>query len=187
MILYFPLLAAFTGWMFNLILIQYLFKKVLPARLPKLGSKAGKYLSHKVFNIDQLGSKLTDPKQLESVRPFIEGHIDHFLNEKLKEKMPAIAMFIGDKTIGMMKIALMEEIDNLLPGLLNKFLDNIGDKIDIEKALVAKLNELPEEKVTEILNANLKKEKYLFQVFGAVAGFIIGLLLIAMLHFTGKL
>jgi len=185
MIYCFPLIAALIGWMFNLVLIQYLFKNVLPAKLPALGSKAGRYVSDKVFNADQLASKLTDPQQLEAVRPFIEGHIDHFLNEKLKEKMPTIAMFIGEKTIGMMKTALMEEIDALLPGLLHKFMGNLGDKLNIEKALTAKLSEIPEERITAILNDNLQKEKALFQVFGAVSGFIIGLIFIILVHFAG--
>lgn len=185
MIYCFPILAAFIGWIFNLVLIQYLFKNVLPSKLPALGSKAGKYVSGNVFNADQLASKLTDPQQLESVRPFIEGHIDHFLNEKLKEKMPTIAMFIGEKTIGMMKVALMEEIDSLLPGLLTQFMGNLGDKINIEKALTTKLAGIPEEKIAAILNENLKKEKCLFQVFGAVSGFVIGLILIILVHFTG--
>ncbi|KAA5536880.1 hypothetical protein F0919_04190 [Taibaiella lutea] len=187
MIYCFPFIAAVIGWIFNLVLIQYLFKNVLPSKLPSLGSKAGKYVSDKVFNIDQLASKLTDPQQLESVRPFIEGHIDHFLNEKLKEKMPTIAMFIGEKTIGMMKTALMEEIDSLLPGLLNKFIGNLGNKMNFEKALTTKLAEIPEEKISAILNENLKREKYLFQVFGAMSGFVIGLILIVMLHFMEKL
>jgi len=185
MILYsFPLIAAFIGWIFNLILIQYLFKNVLPAKLPVLGSEAGKYVSDKVFNFDQLAAKINDPKQLEAVKPFIEGHIDHFLNGKLKEKMPAIAMFIGEKTIGMMKTALMEEIDSLLPGLLNQFTGNLADTINIEKALNAKLNELPQEKITAILNDNLKKEKCMFQVFGAVSGLVIGLILVILFHFV---
>ncbi len=184
MILYcFPLIAAFIGWIFNLILIQYLFKNVLPAKLPALGSKAGKYVSDKVLNIDQLSSKLADPKQLEAVKPFIEGHIDHFLNEKLKEKMPAIAMFIGEKTIVMMKTALMEEIDSLLPGLLNQFVGNLSDSINIEKTLNAKLNELPEEKITAILNENLGREKVLFQLFGALSGLVIGLILVILVQF----
>jgi uncharacterized membrane protein YheB (UPF0754 family) len=184
MILYcFPIIAAFIGWMFNLILIQYLFKNVLPAKLPALGSKAGKYVSDKVLNIDQLSTKLADPKQLEAVKPFIEGHIDHFLNEKLKEKMPAIAMFIGEKTIVMMKTALMEEIDSLLPGLLNQFVGNLSDTINIEKTLNAKLNELPEEKITAILNENLGREKALFQLFGALSGLVIGLILVILVQF----
>jgi uncharacterized membrane protein YheB (UPF0754 family) len=183
MILYcFPLIAAFIGWICNLILIQYLFKNVLPARLPMLGSKAGSYVSGKVLNVDQLASKLTDPKQLESVKPFIESHIDHFLNEKLKEKMPAIAMFIGEKTIVMMKAALMEEIDQLLPGLLNKFVGNLSESINIEKALNDKLKEIPEERISAILNEHLKREKCLFQVFGAVSGLVIGLILIMLVH-----
>ena len=185
MILYcFPLIAAFIGWIFNLILIQYLFKNALPAKLPALGNKAAGYVSEKIINIDGLAARLTDPQQLESVKPFIESHIDHFLNEKLKEKMPAIAMFIGEKTIVMMKAALMEEIDQLLPGLLNKFMGNLSESIDIKKTLTEKLNEIPEEKITALLNDNLKREKRLFQIFGAVSGFIIGLTLVMLVQLT---
>ena len=181
MIIYcFPLLAAFIGWIFNFVLVQYLFNKSIPAKIPALGAFAGKYGSEKVFNMDDLSSKLTDPKQLEAVRPFIEGHIDHFLNEKLKEKMPAIAMFIGDKTIVMMKAALMEEIDSLLPGLLQQFMGNISDKINLEKLLTDKLNALPEAQITAILNESLKKEKQMFQIFGALSGFVIGLVFVAL-------
>lgn len=64
-------------------------------------------------------------------------------------------------------------------------MDNLGDKINIEKALTAKLAEIPEEKITAILNENLKKEKKLFQIFGALSGFVIGLIFIILVHFMG--
>jgi len=183
MILYcFPLVAALAGWIFNLILVRYLFGKALPSRLPALGSQVGKYIAGKALNPDLLAAKIADPKQLEAVRPFIEGHIDHFLNEKLKEKMPAIAMFIGEKTVVMMKTALMEEIDSLLPGLLQQFAGNLGSQLDIEKAVNQALNQLPEAQVATLLNEQLKREKGLFQLFGALSGFVIGLLLLVLMH-----
>lgn len=186
MIIYcFPFLAAFIGWICNLVLVQQLFNKTIPEKVPALAALAGKYVSEKVLNMDDLSAKLTDPQQLEAVRPFIEGHIDHFLNEKLKEKMPAIAMFIGDKTIVMMKAALMEEIDSLLPGLLQQFVGNLSDKINIERLLAEQLNTLSEEKMAAVLNENLKKEKQLFQVYGALSGFIIGIVFVVLSHFFG--
>lgn len=172
---FFPLLAAVTGWLLNLIFLNYLFGKIIPARIPALAHTAGRYASDKLLNMDVIAAKLTDPAGIADMRPFIEQHIDTFLKVKLKEKMPAIAMFVGEKTLDTMKASLMEEIDVLLPNLLQKYAGNLGEKINIESLLVARINELP---VAELLNTHLKKEKMRFQLFGALSGFIIGLLFV---------
>ncbi len=174
---FFPFVAALLGWLLNLFFINYLFKKVIPAKAPVLAASAGKYVSGNILQIDKLTASLTDPEKLLALRPMIEHHIDVFLNEKLKEKMPAIAMFIGEKTIDMMKKSLMDEIDILLPNLLGQYLGNIGDKLNIEKIIAEKVAALPEEKVAALLQQHLKKEKVQFQLFGAAAGLLIGLVL----------
>ncbi len=145
--------------------------------MPALASAAGHYASDKVLNMDVIASKITDPANLSEMRPFIENHIDTFLKVKLKEKMPAIAMFVGEKTLDSMKASLMDEIDVLLPSLLEKYAGNLGQKINIEAVLINKINELP---VAELLNKNLKKEKMMFQLFGALSGLVIGLVLVLL-------
>lgn len=175
---FFPVIAAIIGWLFNLSFINYLFGKVLPSRMPAIAGKAGRYASDKVLNMDVIAAKITDPANLAEMKPFIEQHIDTFLKVKLKEKMPAIAMFVGDKTLDSMKVSLMDEIDILLPNLLQKYAGNLGEKINIESILIAKINELP---VAELLNKNLKKEKKLFELWGALGGFVIGLVLVLIL------
>ena len=174
---FFPVIAAVIGWLFNLSFINYLFGKVIPSRMPAIAGKAGRYASDKVLNMDVIAAKITDPANLAEMRPFIENHIDTFLRVKLKEKMPAIAMFVGEKTLDTMKASLMDEIDVLLPNLLEKYAGNLGGKINIEQVLMAKINELP---VAELLNKNLKKEKMMFQLFGALSGFVIGLALVLL-------
>lgn len=180
---FFPVIAAVIGWLFNLTFINYLFGKVIPARMPAIAGKVGRYASDKVLNMDVITAKITDPANLTEMRPFIEQHIDVFLKVKLKEKMPAIAMFVGEKTLDSMKASLMDEIDVLLPNLLQKYAGNLGEKVNIESVLIAKINELP---VAELLNKNLKKEKMLFQLFGALSGFVIGLVLVLILLVQGN-
>jgi uncharacterized membrane protein YheB (UPF0754 family) len=172
---FFPVIAAVIGWLFNLTFINYLFGKIIPSKMPVIAGAAGRYASGKILNMDVIASKITDPANLASMRPFIEEHIDTFLKVKLKEKMPAIAMFVGEKTLDTMKASLMDEIDILLPNLLQKYAGNLGEKIDIEAMLVAKINELP---VAELLNQHLKKEKMMFQLFGALSGLVIGVVLL---------
>jgi uncharacterized membrane protein YheB (UPF0754 family) len=177
---FFPVIAALLGTLGNLTFVNYLFRKIIPAKTPTLAAAAGKYVSGNLLQLDKLTSGLADPEKLAALRPTIEHHIDVFLKEKLKEKMPAIAMFIGEKTIDMMKKSLMDEIDLLLPNLLGQYLGNIGDRINVEKILAAKLAALPEEKITALLQQHLKKEKRMFLLFGAVCGFLTGLVLMAL-------
>lgn len=177
---FFPLIAALLGWLLHFVFVNYLFSKVIPAKTPALAAAAGKYVSGNVLQLDKLSASLTDPEKLAALRPTIEHHIDIFLKEKLKEKMPAIAMFIGEKTIDMMKKSLMDEIDLLLPNLLGQYLGNIGDKLNVEKILAEKLAALPEGKVAALLQQHLKKEKRMFLLFGAASGFLIGLVLMVL-------
>lgn len=178
-----PLVAACTGWLFNQLFLRYLFGSVIPAKTPLLAGKAGKYVSDKIMNADVLASNLTDPAKLQELKPMIEAHVDVFLKEKLKEKMPAIAMFIGEKTMDMMKKSLMEEIDVMLPDLIQKYLGNLGGKLNIEEQVMAKVRALPEGRVEALLHEHLKREKALFGLFGALSGFIIGLISVLLVRF----
>jgi uncharacterized membrane protein YheB (UPF0754 family) len=182
---FFPLVAALIGWLCNFIFVNYLFSKLIPAKAPDLAAAAGRYVSSNLLQSDKLSASLTDPAKLAALRPVIEAHIDVFLKEKLKEKMPAIAMFIGEKTIDMMKKSLMEEIDLLLPNLLGQYLGNIGDKLNVEKILSEKLASLPEGHMEALLQQHLKKEKRQFLLLGALCGFIIGSVLVAVVLAAG--
>ncbi|WP_118972411.1 hypothetical protein [Taibaiella koreensis] len=176
----FPVVAALMGWLANLLFVRYLFRKLIPAQAQVLAAAAGRYASSELLNADKLAARLTDPERLRALTPLIESHIDIFLKEKLKEKMPAIAMFIGDKTIEMMKKSLMDEIDLLLPNLLGRYMGSLGEQLDIEKALVKKLEALPEGKIEALLNQHLGREKRRFQLLGALTGLLTGLVLMGI-------
>ena len=176
----FPLIAAILGWLFNLIFINRLFGKTIPAQVPAIASAAGKYLSSHLLQANKLTTGLADPQKLATLRPVIESHIDIFLKEKLKEKMPAIAMFIGEKTIDVMKKSLMEEIDLLLPNLLEQYLSNIGERLNIEKIITEKMTALPKGKIEALLRQQLGKERRQFQLFGALCGLVTGTVLLAL-------
>jgi|GEM_PF-266454 len=178
MLLYFfPLLAALIGWIFNSLLLRYLFRNALPARAPQLAALAGQYASEQLLAPGQLGATLRDPQQLAGLKPLIEAHLDAFLHGKLKEKMPAIAMFIGEKTIDTIKKSLMEEIDLLLPALLEKYAGDLAGRLDISSLLAAKVRALPEGRIEALLHRHLGREKRLFGLYGALCGLVTGIVL----------
>lgn len=65
------------------------------------------------------------PKQLDQLIPVIDTKLDDFFRNRLTQKLPMIAMFIGDKTIQQLKEVFIEELQNMFPDLIHVFGNNI--------------------------------------------------------------
>lgn len=184
-----PFISAFIGWFTNWIAIKMLFhpknpvkvlgmtiQGIFPKRQQQFAQKLGVLVATELLHFNDIASKLKDPKQLESVTPYIEEHIDTFLRVKLQEKLPVVSMFIGDSTIGKLKEGMMEEINGLLPEVIGKYADNLSQKMDIEKMVTDKVANFSSDKLEEILTAIMSKEFRFVEIIGGVLGFIIGLI-----------
>lgn len=184
-----PLISAFIGWFTNYIAIKMLFhprepKKILgitfqgifPKNQQRFAQKLGTLVATELINVDDLADRLKDPKQLQTLAPVIESHIDNFLEVKLKEKMPVISMFVGEGTLSKIKEGLLEEIETLLPELIGKYTDSIRTNIDVEQIVTDKVAAFSSDKLEEILNSIMKKEFFFVEVIGGVLGFVIGML-----------
>ena len=120
-----PLISAFIGWVTNWVAIKMLFhprepKKILgitfhgifPKRQQQFAEKLGKLVSAEFLSFDDIEQKISNPENLKKVMPMIETHVDDFLSNRLKDEMPVISMFIGDKTITNLKNMFMKEIES---------------------------------------------------------------------------
>ena len=107
--------------------------------------------------------------------PHVEGHIDHFLRNKLSEQMPMISMFIGDKTIAQLKSVFIAELEILFPTIMTNYMENLQHELDLEKIITEKVSGFSSDKLEEILNAIMSKEFRFVEIIGAVLGFVIGL------------
>ena len=94
-------------------------------------------------------------------------------------------MFIGDKTIGELKIVFTEELQTLFPTLMENYMINLQQDLDLEQIVTQKVTAFSSDKLEDILNSIMSKEFRFVEIIGAVLGFIIGLLqvLITLLHF----
>lgn len=184
-----PVISAFIGWFTNWIAIKMLFhpKKpvnilglkiqgIFPKNQQRFAQKLGILVASELLHFDEIASKLKDPEQLQSLTPTIEKHIDIFLREKLKEKIPVVSMFIGEGTIAKLKEGMMEEINTLLPQVIGQYTDTLQQKIDIEKIVTDKVSNFSSEKLEEILQAIMSKEFRFVEILGGILGFLIGLM-----------
>ena len=194
-----PLISAFIGWFTNWIAIKMLFhpreprnflgmtiQGIFPKRQQQFAEKLGKLVSQELLSFTDISDKLTSPENLNRLSPYIEEHIDHFLRVKLKETMPMISMFIGDKTIAQLKTVFLEELQQLFPVIMEKYMGTLREQLDLEKIVVEKVSAFSSDKLEEILYQIMAKEFRFVEIIGAVLGFMIGLLQIAITLLAGS-
>lgn len=193
MIYLLPIIAAFTGWITNKIAIKLLFHPRLPVRFlgitiqgvfPKrqqqFAEKLGKLVSRELLSFDDIKQKIARPENVNKIMPLVEKHIDHFLQVKLGEKMPIVRAFVGESTLNQMKSILMEELEALFPALMEDYMHQVKTDLDLEQIVTRKIAAFSTDKLEDILLQIMSKEFVFIEVIGAVLGFIIGLIQLAL-------
>lgn len=143
-------------------------------------AKIAKFIN---FNdeIDLLITKIAAPKNILSVKPLIEGHINTFINIRLQEKLPVIAMFASPDMLDKIKVGLLEEIDLLLPEVIENMSQRIKANFTPERIIAEAIAKIPTTKKKSIIRISLTAELVYLQLFGALSGFAIWLLLFVCL------
>lgn len=191
------LLSTFTGWITTWIAIKMLFHPRKPIKIlgltiqgifPKnqrlIAEKLGQVVGKELLSFDEIEQKVTNPENLQKLRPDIEHHIDNFLRNKLKDVFPMIAMLIGEKTILQLKDAFLLELESLFPVLMKGYMAKLEKDLDLEKIVTEKVASFSTQKLEDILNQITKKEFKFLEFVGGFFGFIIGLIEIAVTIFT---
>ena len=192
-----PLISALIGWLTNWVAIKMLFHPrkprnilgirfhgIFPKRQQQFADKLGATVSQQFLSYSDIQNQISDPSNLGKIMPLIENHIDEFLRIKLAQEIPMVSMFIGDKTISMLKQALMKEIETLFPIVMKQYAINLKDQLDIEQIVTKKVAAFSSDKLEDLLYQIMSKEFRFVEIIGAVIGFIIGLLQVLLTYFT---
>ncbi len=184
-----PFISAFIHWLTIWMALKLLFhprepKKILgftlhgvfPKRQRQIAESLGRIVGQELLSFGDIEKTITDPQNVQKILPLAEEHIDHFLRTKLKESMPMISMFIGDKTILQLKTVFMQELEQLFPVIMKNYVSNLKNDLDLERIVVDKIANFSSGRLEEMLNQILTKEFRFVEVIGAALGFFIGLL-----------
>lgn len=178
--LLFPLIGAVVGWLVMNAGIWFFFKRVLPERKPAIDRQVSKLVAQNI-SFDEIEAKLVSPESFKKILPVIEGHIDEFLRVKLSKSMPFLGAFIGDKTINQLKAVFMEELAELFPTVMKNYFGRLQQEINIEDVLLAKLADIPPQRIESTAKSLLAKEFGQVKMMGAVTGLITGLIQVLIL------
>ena len=155
--LFIPIMTALFGWM-----VAWLFVKAL-----FINWKGGLSQSISTLKIEQLITTEVSLKQFDLLLPTLDKHLDDFFNNKLTQKMPMIAMFIGNKTIDQLKEVFIEELKLMFPELVQKLLN--GSIKELESSL--------QQKWRKNIEISLLKATRKIRIAAFILGFIWGILL----------
>ncbi|MBO9620385.1 MAG: hypothetical protein J7539_15260 [Niabella sp.] len=175
-----PVLSALLGYLLNRIAMGYFLNSYLPKKDDAFAQKLGKYATEQTTGSINLEEKISDPALIEKAMPSIETHIDEFLNVKLKEEIPMLAMFVGNKTTDKIKEVFINQLRQLFPQVMLQIAGGLKEKLEVGPLVVRKLKETP---LSAILKKELAGKAQNLQWLGALFGLIIGCLNLAMIFF----
>src|ERR1700734_1519320 len=183
-----PFISAFIHWLTIWMALKLLFhprqpKRILgftlqgifPKRQRQIAESLGRIVGQELLSFGDIEKAITDPENVQRILPVVEEHIDHFLRNKLKETMPMISMFIGEKTIGQLKSVFMQELEELFPVILQRYISQLREDLDLERIVMEKIAGFSNDRLEAMLNEFLPKEFRFVEVIGAGLGFLIGL------------
>jgi len=149
---------------------------IFPKNQQLIAEKLGQVVSKEFLSFAEIEAKVTNPENLQQLKPEIEQHIDKFLKEKLSTVFPMLSMFIGEKTINQLKEAFLMELENLFPILMKSYMTKLEKDLDLEKIVTEKVASFSSEKLEDILDQITKKEFQFLEFIGGVFGLFIGLI-----------
>jgi uncharacterized membrane protein YheB (UPF0754 family) len=182
-----PFFSALFGWLLCRVLLKLMFhpripfllpgisiQGMLPKRWPYLSTRIGEMVNNKLVSSPEIEKMVLNPANLQRLLPEIELHIDHFLRVKLKDAMPMVAMFVGDKTIVQMKEVFMKEMETLFPVIMESYVKGLTQHMDIANKISLKLSSIPGQELEMLFSKTLRKELCYVQFAGILFGFLTG-------------
>ena len=190
------LISGFTGWITTWIAIKMLFhprnpitflgltiQGIFPKNQRVIAEKLGQVVGKELLSFDEIEQKITNPENLQKLRPDIEAHIDNFLRNKLNEVFP-MAQLMGEKTLLQLKQAFLDELESLFPILMKSYMNKLEHDLDLEKIVTEKVAGFSSGKLEDILNQITKKEFKFLEVIGGLFGLLIGVAQVLVGYFT---
>ncbi|MCF8257173.1 MAG: DUF445 family protein [Flavobacteriales bacterium] len=188
-----PVISAIVGWFTNYLAVKMLFypkepwdfklfkiQGIFPKNQRQVAEKIGKMVADELLSSDDLRDKMHNPENLLSINQIVEAKIDYFLNVKFPKQYPITGLLFTEKRKAKMKGELMVEVKESVPQVIDHYMSNLEERFNVEEIIKERVAVLPAEKLEGLIMNLLKKEFKFIEYIGAVVGFLIGLIQVAL-------
>jgi uncharacterized membrane protein YheB (UPF0754 family) len=185
----FPLTCALIGWFTNVIAVKMIFRPLSPRRilglrfqgvLPKhqahFAREMGEVFTTDFITTGEMVERLDVARLYEALKPLIErtfGDVVTDLRARLTEPQRAL---ISDSVIDSVRRQIEKEIEAELPAIAEQVQSQADELVDLTDLVADKLMEIGPAKLEELIYRVAAKELKFIEYYGAVFGFLIGLI-----------
>lgn len=191
-----PLMTGIIGWFTNWVAVKLLFKPenpidlgvmklqgIFPKRQNKLAEKIGKMVALELLTTHDIKNKIMEEGNLEAMKLFVEEKIDEYLKTRFPKKFPITSVFFGKSRRFQIKVDILLEVERITPEIIERIIEEIEQKFDVEEIITDKVAQLSPSKLEELIQGILKKEFRFIELTGAILGFFVGLVQVVFIQF----
>jgi uncharacterized membrane protein YheB (UPF0754 family) len=188
-----PFVTALIGWFTNWIAIRMLFRPrnainlmglriqgLIPRRQTDLAVRTAEVIESEILQKHAIRQAILGMDLEPHMKRLVQNMIERKLKQKL-EGIPFIGNFVNDQTIEMIKSMAMESISEELPSMIENVANDLEHKIDIKRMVEERMNHLDLEALEAIVQKVASREFRLIENLGALLGFLVGLVQVALL------
>ncbi|HIA36367.1 MAG TPA: DUF445 family protein [Flavobacteriales bacterium] len=193
-----PFIAAIIGWFTNYLAVKMLFyprKKVkvlflefqgiFPKKQRILAERIGKLVAEELLSVKDLQEIMNNPENVNGINKNIEDRIEDYLINTFPEKYPMLSYFIGDKSREKIQRAMMIELETMGPQVMNQAIENLESTLDIEAFVKERVSMYSTERIEQLIQGILSSEFKFIERVGALVGFLVGLVQVAIITISG--
>jgi uncharacterized membrane protein YheB (UPF0754 family) len=186
-ILFLAIIGGIIGWITNVLAIKLIFRPIKPIRIPilnieilglipkrrgEIAQNIGEIVQNELISLDEIVDEVLKEEDKDRIVQFIKAKI----NNVIKDKMPVFIPSTFKELIQSYLDDIVEqEISATVTDLSEELVHRATDRINIQKMIEDKVNELDLEKLEDMILSIAKQELKHIEVLGLVLGFLIGI------------
>ncbi|MBU5453983.1 DUF445 domain-containing protein [Caproiciproducens sp. MSJ-32] len=179
--------GGLIGWITNVLAIRLLFRPINPIKIPllnieilglipkrknEIAANIGDVISKELLSVDDIIRQALDNSDGDNFNDYMIEKIKTIINEKINIIPMPFRIMASPYIDEILNNEVPKAIDEISKDLLNK----AKGKIDIQKIIEEKINELDLEQLEDIIIKVAKKELKHIEILGLILGIIIGLI-----------
>ncbi len=182
-----PPLSAVIGWITNYIAVKMIFRPrkpvyllgvkfwgLIPKRKSDLAEKIGETVEHELISHQDIHQAVNSPTFHEEILTSILDAIDRFIEQKLGTN-PIIAIMLSGEAAMQIRKLIKNELRSILPDFMENIFEKVEGRLNFKEIVRNKIEQFDILKLEHIVYNIAAKELRSIEIFGAVLGFIIGL------------
>lgn len=187
-ILFLAVIGGIIGWITNVLAIKLIFRPINPIRIPilnieilglipkrrgEIAQNIGEIVQNELISLDEIVDEVIKEEDKDRIVKYIKLKINNVISDKMPVFIPST---FKELIQGYLDDIVEQEVSATVTDLSEELVQRATDRVNIQKMIEDKINELDLEKLEDIILSIAKQELKHIEVLGLVLGFLIGII-----------